>query len=137
MAYFNTIWYAVVGTIIGLFCTITISYAISRKKFHYRRAVTWFIMITMFFSGGIVPTYILINQLHMNNTRWAIVLPCAVTAWYVIITRTYFASLPESLIEAAYIDGASEFTILRKIIIPISMPIIAVLALYLIVGTPP
>ena len=134
VAYYNTVWYAVVGTLIGLFCTITISYAISRKRFHHRRIVTWFVMFTMFFSGGIVPTYILINQLHLDNTRWAIVLPSAVVAWNIVIARTYFASLPESLIESAYIDGASEFRILRSIILPLSKPIVAVLALYLIVG---
>ena len=134
VAYWNTIVYTVLGTAIGLVATVMISYAISQKKFRYRRVVTWFVMITMFFSGGIIPTYILMNQLHLINTIWAIVLPSAVTAWNVIIGRTYFASLPGALIESARIDGAGEIRILWDIIVPISKPIIAVLALYMIVG---
>ena len=134
IAYKNTIVYTVLGTSIGLICTVALSYAVSQKNFYFRRVVIWFFMITMFFSGGVVPSYILINQLHMINTPWAIALPGAVTAWNMIITRTYFATISPSLFESASLDGAGEIRKLIWIALPVAKPIIAVLALYLIVG---
>lgn len=134
VAYYNTIEYTVLGTLIGLSGTVALAYAVSQKTFRYRRAVIWYMMFTMFFSGGMIPLYVLINQMNMINTAWAIVLPGAVNAWNMVIARTYMTTIPVSLIESARIDGAKEYTILTRIIIPLAKPIIAVLALYLIVG---
>lgn len=133
-AYYNTIWYAGVGTFLNVIFTISLAYPLSRKNFSVRIPITFFIVFTMFFSGGLIPTFILINKLEIYNTRWAMILPGLIGVYYVIIARTFFQSLPESLIESAMIEGANEFTILRKIIIPLSMPIIAVLILFYAVG---
>ena len=134
VAYRNTILYTVAGTLLGLICTIMIAYSVSQKNFRYRRVVIWYVMVTMFFSGGVVPLYILINSLGMMNTPWAIILPGAVSAWNIVIARTYFATLPDSLMESARIDGANEFRILLSIVVPVAKPILAVLALYMIVA---
>lgn len=134
LAYWNTIKYTFLGTVIGLVCTVSLSYAVSQKQFYLRRVVIWFFMITMFFSGGVVPSYILINQLGLINTPWAIALPGAVSAWYMVITRTYFATISPSLFESASLDGAGELRKLVFIAVPVAKPIIAVLALYMIVG---
>ncbi len=134
VAYKNTIIYTFLGTAIGLTFTVALSYAVSQKNFYCRRIVIWFFMITMFFSGGVVPSYILINQLHLINSPLAIALPGAVTAWNMIITRTYFATISPSLFESASLDGAGEVRKLIFIALPVAKPIIAVLALYMIVG---
>lgn len=129
--YFNTIWYTVVGTVLGIFVTVLAAYPLSRKSFRYRKVFMIFITITMFFSGGMIPLYIVVTRyLHLYDTRWAVVLPTMTTAWYVIVARSFFQSLPEEVIESAKIDGASEFRILRSIVLPLSKPIIGVLALY-------
>lgn len=134
IAYWNTVKYTVVGTAIGLSSTVMLSYAVSQKKFHARKYVIWFVMLTMFFSSGIIPLYILIQGLGMMDTIWAIVLPGAVNAWNMIITRTYFQSLSPAVFESAELDGASEFRKLWSIGIPLGKPIIAVLFLYMVVG---
>lgn len=134
IAYKNTIIYTTLGTSISLLVTIPVAFACSQKNFYFRRIVLWIIMFTMFFGGGLIPTYILIDTLHMFNTPWAIVLPNAVVPSYVILARTYFYSLPASLFESAELDGANEFKKLWYIGFPTAKPIIAVLALYLIVN---
>ena len=88
------------------------------------------ITFTMFFSGGLIPTYLLVMQLHINNSLWALMLPVAVSAWNLIIMRTSFEGVPVSLEESAKIDGANDFTVLFKIIIPVSLPVIAVMILF-------
>lgn len=133
-AYLNTFIYTVAGTAIGLVSTVTLSYAVSQKRFRGRKFVIWFVMITMFFSSGIIPLYILIQGLGLMNTIWAIVLPGAVNAWNMIITRTYFQSISSSVFESARIDGAGEFRLLWSIGLPLAKPIISVLFLYMIVG---
>lgn len=93
------------------------------------------ITFTMFFSGGLIPTYIVVaKMLGLYNNRWAIILPGLTSAWYIIVARTYFQSLPEEIIESARIDGASEFRIFGQLVMPLSKPIIGVLALYYAVG---
>ncbi|HHV95547.1 MAG TPA: carbohydrate ABC transporter permease [Clostridiaceae bacterium] len=134
-AYGNTIWYTVVGTVINVCLTIMGAYALSRKHFFIGKEVMLFIAITMFFSGGLIPTFILINQLGIYNTRWALVLPEAVNAWNLIIARTYFqTAIPDSLPESAKIDGCSDIGILFKVVLPISMPIFSVLVIFYAVG---
>jgi putative aldouronate transport system permease protein len=134
LAYYNTIFYTVVGTAINVTLTMLGAYPLARKTFFARKQIMIFIVITMFFSGGLIPMFILIQDLNIYNTRWAILLPTAVSAFLIIITRTFFQSISESLHESAKLDGAGEFTILTRIVIPLSAPIVAVLALFYAVG---
>lgn len=129
-SYYNTIWYVVVGTAINLFMTIITAYPLSRKSFSGRSTIMMLIAFTMFFGGGMVPTYLLIKELGLLNTRWAIVLPGAISTWNLIIMRTFFESIPESLQEAAIIDGCNDISILARIVLPLSMPVIAVMVLF-------
>ena len=133
--YYNTLWYTVVGTVIGVITTCLAGYSLSRKEFRYRNLFMKFIMVTMFFGGGLIPSYIVIAKfLNLYNTRWAIILPGLTSAWYIIVARTYFQSLPEEIVESARLDGASEFRIFGQLVLPLSKPIVGVLALYYAVG---
>ncbi|MCS7461327.1 carbohydrate ABC transporter permease [Paenibacillus doosanensis] len=129
-AYGNTIFYTVVGTAVNVVVTLLIAYPLSRRSFVIRKPLTLFIVFTMLFKGGLIPTFILVNQLGLYNTRWILIVLGAVGVWYVIIARTFFESIPESLIESAKLDGASDMGILWRIIIPLAMPITAVLILF-------
>ena len=134
-SYGNTLWYTVVGTTINVVFTLMGAYALSRKEFFARDAVMIYIAITMFFSGGLIPTFILVNSLGLYNTRWAMVIPGAISAWNLIIARTYFqTSIPDSLPESAKIDGCTDMGIFIKIILPLSVPIVAVLIIFYAVG---
>lgn len=130
LRYYNTLWYVVVGTFINVVTTVIAAYPLSRKSFSMRNKIMFMFTFTMFFSGGMVPSFILINHLGLMNTRWAIVIPSAASAWYIIIARTYILSIPESLIESAKIDGAKEVQVLLKIILPLCKPIMAVIVLW-------
>lgn len=130
----NTIVYTVLGTAINLLFTIMIAYPLSRKDFYGKGGITAFITFTMFFSGGMMPTYLLVRELGMLDTIWAMVLPGAVSVYNVIIMRTFFQSIPEELREAASMDGCSNINFLIRIVLPLSMPIIAVMALFYGVG---
>lgn len=134
IGYRNTIIYTVFGTFINLLFSMMIAYPLSRKDFYGRNVITVFIMITMFFSGGMIPTYLLVKDLGMLDTIWAIVLPGAVSVYNVIIMRTFFQSIPNELQEAASIDGCGNIAFLMKIVMPLSMPIIAVMTLFYGVG---
>ncbi len=133
-AYGNTIWYVVVGTIISLFLTTITAYPLSRKTFGGRNVLTAIFSFTMFFGGGLIPTYLLIRDLGLLNTRWALVIPGALSVWNIIIMRTFFQGIPDSLTEAATIDGCNDIHILFKIILPLSMPVISVMILFYAVG---
>lgn len=133
--YLNTIWFTVVGTIFGVIFTALTAYPLSRKEFIYRNIFMKIIVFTMFFSGGIIPLYIVVTQyVHLYNSRWALVLPSLTTAWFVIVARSFFESIPDEVIECARIDGASEYRIFVQMMIPLSKPVLAVLALYFAVG---
>ena len=133
--YYNTIWYTVVGTVLGIITTAMAAYPLARREFRYRHIVMKFISFTMFFGGGLIPTYIVVAKfLHLYNSRWAIILPGLTSAWNIIVARTYFQSLPEEIIESARLDGASEYRIFAQLIMPLSKPILGVLALYYAVG---
>ncbi|NSW89113.1 MAG: carbohydrate ABC transporter permease [Firmicutes bacterium] len=133
-SYYNTIWYTVVGTTINVIMTVIAAYPLSKKRFIHRNFFMIMISFTMFFGGGLIPLYILVSTLGMYNTRWAIVIPGAVSAWYIIITRTFFQSIPDSLEESAIIDGAGDLKILTSIYLPLSKAILAVLILFHAVG---
>ena len=135
ISYYNTLWYAVVGTSINVFLTVMTAYALSRPTFAIRKPLMFFIAFTMFFGGGFIPLFILVNKLGLYNTRGSVVLPTAMSAFYVIVARTFFMStIPESLHESATLDGANEVVILRRVIVPLSKPVVAVLALFYAVG---
>jgi len=130
-AYKNTIVYTVVGTIVSLICTIPAGYALSREDMAGRRGLNFVFTFTMFFSGGIIPLYLTIRQLGIYNTIWAMVLPVAVSAYNLIVCRSFFSSgVPTELLEAAKIDGCSDFNFFFKIAIPLSTTIIAVMCLF-------
>ncbi|WP_211746640.1 carbohydrate ABC transporter permease [Paenibacillus sp. Marseille-Q4541] len=133
--YLNTIIYTVVGTLINLAVTIPAAYAMSRKDMVGRNFFMAMFMFTMFFSGGLIPTYLLIRDLGMIDSMWALILPSAASIWNIIVSRTFFLSnIPRELQEAAQIDGCTNLRLFFKIVIPLSMPIIAVMALFYGVG---
>lgn len=130
-AYKNTIVYTVVGTVISLICTIPAGYALSRMDLVGRKPIMFLFTFTMFFSGGMIPLYLTIQQLNIYNTIWAMVLPVAVSAYNLIVCRSFFdTSVPIELLEAAKIDGCSDFGFFFKIAIPLSKTIIAVMTLF-------
>lgn len=130
IGYKNTIIRVLVGTSITLIVTILTAYPLSKKDMPFRTAVTLFIVFTMFFDGGMIPSYILIKKLKMFDTIWALVLPRLVDTFALIVMRNYFMTLPESIEEAAKVDGAGYFKTLVLIILPISGPIIATIVLW-------
>jgi putative aldouronate transport system permease protein len=133
-SYYNTIWYTLVGTCLNVVMTILAAYPLSRDNFVLRRPVSIMITITMFLSGGMIPFFIIVSRMGLYNTRLAMILPFAVSAWNILIAKTFYSQISESLAEAAKIDGANEFQILVRIMIPLSKAIIAVLALFYAVG---
>ena len=132
---FNSIFYVVVGTSVNIVMTSLAAYALSRKIYYFKRFVTLMIIFTMYFSGGLIPYYLLVkNMLHLADTPWAIIIPNAINTFYLIIMRTYFAGIPDSMEESAVIDGANDFRILFSIYLPLAMPVVAVLVVYYGVG---
>ena len=129
--YANSIVYMVSGTALNLAVTITCAFALSRSKLRGRNLIMGLFVFTMFFSGGMIPSYILMVRLDLIDTRWAMILPGAMSVWNMIITRTYYqASIPEELYDAAKIDGCSDLGIFARIALPLSTPIIAVIGLF-------
>lgn len=135
IGYLNTIIYTVVGTLVGTIITITGAYVLSRKEFPARKEMTALFMLTMFFGGGTIPTYLWLKNLHMLNTIWAIVLPGAFNVWLAIIGRTFIqSSIPEELFDATSLDGGDYIQYFTRVILPLSKPILAVIALNFALG---
>ena len=133
--YANTIFYTALGTAINLIMTIAAAYPLSKRDFRGRNGITFLFTLTMFFSGGMVPNFLLIKNLSMYNTIWSLLLPGCVSAWNLVIMRTYFqSSIPEEICESAYMDGCSNINALIRIVLPLSMPIIAVMVIFYGVG---
>ena len=133
--FLNTLFYTALGTVIKVTLQLLCAYHLSRRDFKGRKILNIFLVLTMFVSGGMIPTYLLISQLHMINTIWAILIPGCVSVFNIIVIRTYIeSSIPNEIQEAAKIDGCGDFAIFLKIIIPLSRPIIAVMILYAVVG---
>lgn len=129
--YRNTIVYALVGVAIHLFLVLPCAYALSRRYMVGRTLVTWYILFTMLFNGGMIPTYLIVKNLGLLDSMWAVVLPGAAGAWSILVGRAFFKqTVPEELAESAKIDGADEIQIFLRIAIPLSAPIIATLALF-------
>lgn len=133
--YGNTIIYTIGGTIISLILTTLYAYPLSRKDLPGRKFFTFLITFTMIFSGGMLPTYLMIKQIGIIDSRWAILLASAINAFNIIIMRTYFqTNIPDELLEAASLDGCSDFRFLLQIVLPLSKAITAVMVLYYGVG---
>ena len=134
-AYGVTIFTTAVGTLFSMLLTISMAYPLSLKKIKFRNAITFFVYFTMLFGGGLVPTYLLISKtLNMKNKIFVLILPVAFSAWNMFLMRNFFAGIPHELSESAYVDGANDFQILRKIILPVSVPGIATLSLFYALG---
>lgn len=131
MGYRNTLFYTVIGTFINLLLTIPCAYALARRDFVGSQLIMFAIVFTIFFNGGMIPTFLLVRDLGMINTVWAIMIPKAAVVFNIIVTRTFFQStIPRELEEAAEIDGCSNFRVFMRIVLPLSAPIIAVMALF-------
>lgn len=132
-AYGVTIFITAAGTILSLLVSSCFAYVLSRKDFPYRGKMSLFLFITMLFNGGLVPTYILVAQvLHLKNTLLSLILPYLIIPFFVLLLRTYFSEIPFSLIESAKIEGANEMIILFKVVIPLSLPAIATVGLFIV-----
>jgi putative aldouronate transport system permease protein len=128
--YYNSLIYAIGGTMISVTLTVAIAYPLSRKTFFGRNLIMSLLIFTMLFSGGLIPTYLVVQNLGMLNTRWALLIPSAIGVWQVIIARTFFRStIPDELYEAAVLDGASDLRFLWSIVLPLAKPMLAVIAL--------
>ena len=134
VSYGNTLWYTVVGTIVSLILTICGAYPLSRSDFYGKSVFVFFITLTMIFSGGLIPSFLVNKTLGLYNSRWAIILPGALSTMNMIIMRTFFQNIPDALEEAATIDGCSDFQILVKIILPLSTASIMTIGMFYAVG---
>ncbi len=132
--FINSIFYATTFSLLTVFITMITAYPLSKKKLIGRRGIMNYFLVTMFIGGGLVPTYLLIKNLNMLNTVWAIIIPGAVNVWNIILARTYFIGIPEELSEAAKIDGANDIQVFFRIMMPLAKPIMFVLFLYAFVG---
>lgn len=133
--FYNSFVYTLFGTIISVILTILAAYPLSRKDLAGKNIIMFLFVFTMLFSGGLIPTYMLVKDLGMLDTRWAILLPSALSIWNIIIARTYFMmSIPDELLEASRIDGCDDFRFVSRIVLPLSAPILAVISLFYAVG---
>ncbi len=129
--YANTLFYTLVGTSINLIVTLPCAYGLSRRDVPFRGLVMTLFLITMYISGGLIPGYINLSEMHMINTRWVLLLPGAVSTYNLIVARTFFANtIPWELHEAAFLDGCSNIRLFLKIVLPLSAPIVVVMTLY-------
>lgn len=130
-SYGNTVLYTLVGTLVNLLLTLPAAYALSRKYFKARKLINMFILLTMFFSGGLIPTYLLVKDLHLLDTMWAVILVSGVSVWNLIIARTFFTgNIPDEIEESAFLDGCSHIRFFCGIALPLSKVIIVVLGLF-------
>lgn len=132
--YINTILLVTIGVTLNILFTSLGAYFLSRKRVFWRKPIMFLIIITMYFSGGLIPNYFNVKDFHIDNTIWALIVPGLVSTYNLIIMRTAFMAIPDSLEESARLDGANHFTILFRIILPLSLPTVAVMVLYYAVG---
>jgi putative aldouronate transport system permease protein len=132
--YANSVLYAGLGALLFLVCTSLMAYPMTVAGFKGKKAINLFMVITMFFSGGLVPYYFVIRGLKMLDTIWPMIIPSAIGAYNVVVFRTFFANIPAELKESAFIDGAGHMTVLCKIVLPVSKPLLATFALFALVG---
>ena len=132
--YLNTLFYVGVGTVFSMFMTTLGAYVTSRKDFYFRKLMLPFIVLTMYVNAGLIPDFLLVRYLGLYNTRWALIFPAAIGTWNLIVMRTSFLQVPTGLEESAKIDGANHWTILWRIIFPVTKATFAVISLYYVVG---
>ena len=132
--YMNTIFYVIAGSAVNMVMTILGAYVLAQREFMPKKFCMVMIVFTMYFSGGIIPNFLLVRYLGMLNTRWALIIPTAIGTWNMLVLRTAFRVVPEALEDAARIDGANDLTILVRIMIPVSKATIAVILLFYAVG---
>lgn len=128
--YINTVFYVAVGTLFNIVMTSLGAFVLSRKSFYFKNMMMFGIVFTMFFSGGLIPSYLVIQKLGLIDTRWALIIPGVISTYNLIVMRTSFLEIPDSLEESAKIDGANELTILCRIVLPLSKALIAVMVLF-------
>ena len=129
-SYGNTVLYTVAGTVCNVAFSILAAYPLSRRQFFLRKKLNFFLAFTMYFSGGLIPTYIVVTGLGLYNSRWAMILPVLISAYNVMILRSAFEAIPEELFENANLEGANDFIMMSKIAVPLAKPTLAVLCLY-------
>lgn len=129
-SYKNTLVYVSLGTFVNIVMTSLCAYPLSRKNLRGRKFFTVLVIITMLFQGGMIPSYLIVNNLGLVNTMWAIIIPPAINVWYMMIMRTFFQNIPEEIHESAFVDGAHDLKIFTKIILPLSIPVIATMVMF-------
>jgi putative aldouronate transport system permease protein len=134
VSYWNTIRYTVVHTVLTLLATSAMAYPLAKKWLPMRRTILLMAAFTMLFNGGIIPTFIVVKQLDLLNSIWAIVLPTLISTWHLFIMRTFFEALPEEIEDAATMDGCGSLQVLLRVVIPLSMPVMATIGLFTAVG---
>jgi len=134
ISYKNTIVYSVLGTLINLTLTSTLAFCLSRRELLFRKQITLFIIFTMFFSGGMIPNFLLVNWLGIYNSIWAVVLPGAISTYNMIIVRTFMSGIPEEVIESVRIDGGNDLQIFSRIVLPLSKSAFATVGLFYFIG---
>jgi putative aldouronate transport system permease protein len=133
-AYLNTIFRTASATVLNLLCSFSVAFVLSKRDLPYRKGLTFFFVFTMYFSGGMIPAYLLIQGLGLLNTRGALIIPAMYGVYNIVMIRNYISTIPNDLVEAAVIDGASPFTTMVRIIFPLAAPILATVALWNAVG---
>ncbi|MDR1599073.1 MAG: carbohydrate ABC transporter permease [Oscillospiraceae bacterium] len=130
----NSVLYVLIGTVLMLVTTMMVAYPLTRPNLKGRKACVVFLLIPMYFSGGMIPSFIIITQLGLYNTPWATILPASYGIWNIILCKTFLQAIPHELAEAAYIDGASNYQALSRIYLPLAKPVLAVISIYTVVG---
>jgi putative aldouronate transport system permease protein len=130
VGYRNTVFYVAIGTVLNVFFTALFAFVLSRRELYWKKYMMMMIVFTMFFGGGLIPEYLVVKNLGMLDTRWSLIIPGLISTWNLIIMRTSFQSIPYELEEAAKMDGASDWTVFRKVILPLSVPLLAVMVLF-------
>lgn len=133
-AFGNTLFRTILGSALTTIFTFMGAFVLAKRTLPFRKIITSFILFTMFFSGGLIPTYMLMRSLHLIGSRWALILPGLTSAWNLLIMRNFLMTIPASMEEAAVIDGAGIYTTMFRIIFPLCLPIVAVIALWSAVG---
>jgi len=133
--YGNSLFYAVVGTLVNVTMTLIAAYPLSRRDLWGKNVILGLFLFTMFFNGGLIPTYLLVRDLGLRNTRWALIIPQALSVWNLLIAITFLrSSIPQELLEASQLDGCSDFQYFIRVLLPLSTPLIAVLSLFYAIG---
>ena len=129
-AFKNAVIYTLVGTVVIMLLTTTMAYALSKRRLAFRGLITAAVIVTFFFSGGLIPTFLLVRGLGMYNTMWALAVPTAINTFYLIVMRTFFQTLPQELEDSAVVDGANDITVFVKIMLPMSKAAVATITLF-------